>query len=87
MSNSDSEKVIKHLQEKWKGAKCPMCGEGSWGVQDSVFQLTEFSQGNVILGGPVIPVIPVSCNNCGNTILVNAIQIGVVKQSEENKHE
>lgn len=87
MSKIDSEKVIKHLQEKWKGARCSMCGEGSWAVQDSAFQMTEFSHGGLAIGGPVIPVVPVMCSNCGNTVLINAILAGVVKQDEEKANE
>ena len=74
----NSDKMIRFLTEKWKGRSCPLCGTGNWNVQDMVFQLTAFSEGNMILGGPLIPVIPVSCDNCGNTILVNAIVAGAV---------
>lgn len=56
-----------------------MCGVSNWSVHDSTFQLTEFNQGSIVIGGPVIPIIPVSCTNCGNTILVNAIIAGFIK--------
>jgi hypothetical protein len=80
MANYDSAPVLKHLQEKWGNRVCPMCGVGSWNVQDSVFQLTEFNDGAVlVVGGPRIPVIPITCANCGNTILVNGITAGAVK--------
>jgi hypothetical protein len=55
-----------------------MCGSGPWSVQDKVFQLTEFHEGSVIIGGPVVPVIPVTCGNCGHTVLVNAIVAGLM---------
>lgn len=73
MSDFDSEKVIKFLNEKWQGRVCPMCGSGPWNVQNKTFQLTEFHQGSFVIGGPLIPVVPVSCVNCGHTVLVNAI--------------
>lgn len=56
-----------------------MCGVGDWNVQDSTYQLLEYNQGAMVIGGPVIPVIPVVCTNCGNTILINAIIAGVLK--------
>jgi hypothetical protein len=65
-----------------------MCGGGPWNVQDSTFQLTEFNEGNMVIGGPVIPVIPIICTNCGYVALVNAISAGVQKPSpglEESK--
>ena len=55
-----------------------MCNVGNWSVQDSVFQLLEFNPTGLVLGGPVIPVIPVACSNCGNTVLVNAIIAGLI---------
>jgi hypothetical protein len=66
-----------------------MCGTSQWSVQDKVYQLSEFHGGNLVVGGPLVPVIPVSCTNCGNTVLVNAIIAGAIKpdapQQEEKK--
>ncbi|MGN4997040.1 hypothetical protein [Aeromonas sp. 61P] len=79
MSKFDSKKIISFLSNKWKGRGCPMCNSGPWNVPDNTFQLMEFHGGNLVMGGPLIPVIPVSCENCGHTILVNAIIAGVVE--------
>lgn len=73
MSKIDGQKVIEHLKEKWKGRSCQMCGVGNWNVQDTAYEVRQFSQGGLVVGGPVIPVVPVVCTNCGNTVLVNAI--------------
>lgn len=56
-----------------------MCGANAWAVQDKVFQLNEFSSGSLVIGGPLVPVVPVTCTNCGNTVLVNAIIAGAVQ--------
>jgi len=48
-----------------------------------MFQLSQYNP--LILGGPVIPVIPVVCNNCGNTILVNAITAGLLSTAPGGK--
>jgi hypothetical protein len=70
----DSEKLLKHLNEKWHGQTCPMCKTGNWNVSDAIFELREFNEGSLVIGGgPLIPVVPITCNNCGNTVLVNAI--------------
>ena len=61
MAKFDGTVAIKHLKDKWAGRPCPMCGTGNWNVNDSTFQLTEFNQGSVVIGGPVIPIIPVTC--------------------------
>lgn len=79
MTTHSSEKAIAFLQEKWGDRACPMCGKGPWTVQDKVFQLSEYHSGSLVVGGPLVPVIPVSCTNCGHTVLVNAIIAGAVK--------
>lgn len=78
-----TQKAIKHLQEKWGSKPCPMCGHNNWSVSDNLFELREFQGGNIVLGaGPIIPVFPVTCNNCGNTVLVNGIVSHVVDQKK-----
>lgn len=79
MSSFDTKKLIEHLQKQWMGKTCPMCGIGPWSVSDSVFELRTYQQGNFVVGaGPIVPVIPVTCQNCGNTIFVNALVAKVV---------
>ena len=84
MSKYDKQKFINFINEKWKGLNCPICGGGGpWNVPDKIFELREYNNGDIILGngGPIIPLIPVTCMNCGNTILINAILSGVVKRN------
>jgi len=78
MAKFDTKRVLDHLSNKWGSRPCPMCGVSKWNVQDSTYQLMEFSSGNLVIGGPIIPVIPVVCTNCGNVQLVNAIIAGAV---------
>jgi hypothetical protein len=85
MAKFDNQKAIAYLRQKWGGRVCPMCGVGNWSVNESTFQLTEFNNGSMIIGGPVVPVVPVICMNCGNTVLVNAITAGLVTPPEGGK--
>jgi len=88
MTDSKSDTVIRHLTDKWKGRSCPMCGTGRWNVSDKVFEIREFHDGNLVLGsGPIVPIVPVTCDNCGNVVLVNAIVAGSVAapKKEEGK--
>lgn len=74
MSKINTERLIQHLQEKWEAQPCPMCGARQWNVQDKSFELREFHSGDFVVGSSsVIPVIPVICSDCGNTILVNSL--------------
>ena len=81
MSKFDSNKIITHLGEKWGPRPCPMCNKGPWNVADTTYQLMEYNEGNLVMGGPIIPLVPVTCVNCGYTVLINAILTGVVKPS------
>jgi predicted RNA-binding Zn-ribbon protein involved in translation (DUF1610 family) len=87
MSKFDSNKFLTHLRQKWANRPCPMCGGGPWNVQNSTFQLLEFTEGGLTIGGPVVPVVPVVCMNCGNTVLVNAIVSGLVSAATPPKKE
>jgi hypothetical protein len=86
MTKIDGTRLIEHLRQKWMGRPCPMCGVGNWNVQDTTFELREFNEGNLIVGGgPIIPIVPVICSNCGNTVLVNALSAGLVTPGPEVK--
>lgn len=47
-----------------------------------IFELREFNDGNFVLGpnSAITPVIPVTCSNCGNTVFVNALIAGLLKE-------
>lgn len=56
MAKFNLEKILTHLKEKWKGRPCPLCGVGNWNLSDSVYELREFNDGNLVLGsGPILP--------------------------------
>ncbi len=59
------------LEAKWGfGRKCPYCASPTWSVgPPSVFRLSD--------GAESIPLFPVSCTNCGQTVLVDAQQAGI----------
>jgi predicted RNA-binding Zn-ribbon protein involved in translation (DUF1610 family) len=75
----DSQKIIQYLNTKWAVKPCPMCGIIKWNVSDKLFELREYHGGDLVIGGQasIIPLIPIICSNCGNTIFINAIVAGV----------
>jgi len=84
MEIKERNKFIKFLKEKWQGRSCPMCQVGTWSVQDTIFELREFHGGGLKIGKQLImPVVPVTCDNCGNTVLINAITAGFVERENE----
>lgn len=78
------EKLTKFINSKWKSPfQCPYCQVNNWNVTEQVFQLSEFSGGGFVVGGPVVPLAPMTCNNCGHTVLLNALVAGVVEPKKE----
>ena len=83
MSSINQDKLIEELNKKWHGNGCPMCGNASWVVSDKVFELREFNNGDFIVGNvPIVPIVTVSCDNCGNTVLVNPLVLGIMKNND-----
>lgn len=83
MTEIDIQKLIKFLKDKWGSVECPLCHSNRWTVQNRVFELREFHRGGMVIGsGPIVPVVPITCENCGNTVLVNAIIAGVVEAAK-----
>nr|WP_302696080.1 hypothetical protein [uncultured Romboutsia sp.] len=79
MATINQDKLIDILNKKWGNRPCNMCGTGNWLVSDKVFELREFNNGDLIIGaGPITPLVTITCSECGNTILINPIAIGIL---------
>lgn len=68
------------IEEKWKQGSCPVCEANQWQAGEDVLQLMPFHEGSLVVGGPVYPVLPIVCLNCGNSIFVSAVVAGIVKR-------
>ena len=78
----EPSKIIKHLNDKWQGCACPYCGGSEWNVGGKIFELREFNKGDLFIGGPnssILPVTPVICSKCGNTVFINTIIAGLAE--------
>jgi|GEM_PF-800813 len=83
------EKVAAFLNQKWQGAKtCPICDSNDWEISDKPAELREFSRGGLSVGGPVYPLVVLTCRVCAHTLLFNGIVLGVVsKEIQEQPKE
>jgi hypothetical protein len=86
MTTVSTNRLIDHLRKAWgEFRKCPMCEHNLWDVSGTIFELREYHEGNIVIGtGPVLPIIPVTCTNCGNTVFLNAVATGFVKKQGQN---
>ena len=84
LSKEQHKKLSDHLAKKWKApVACSVCGENNWNVTDQIYELREFHGGSMVIGGSaLIPLSPVTCNNCGNTVLINPLIAGIDLKGE-----
>lgn len=81
MKRLDTDKMIKFLNDKWKNRNCVLCGNNQWTVSDTIHELREYQDGSLVIGSSnIVPVVPIVCKNCGNTIFINPIIAGAVKE-------
>lgn len=74
MSKIDVNKALAFVKNKWVNG-CSICDSKThWNISPNVFELREFQGGSFVIGGntPIIPLVHVTCTNCGNTVLLNA---------------
>lgn len=60
--------------------KCPACQmSGTLSVMPTLMELREFHNGDFVIGGaPIVPLAVLTCKNCGNTLLINALTTGLI---------
>lgn len=81
----NTDKLINSLNKKWHGSRCPYCQNNQWTVDTAIFTPIEVSENKGMkLGGRFQPLIAVSCNNCGNTVLVNGLILDCLDDINEN---
>jgi hypothetical protein len=69
--------VVEFLNQKWRPGKiCSVCGTGNWNVEPQLAELRFLSLAGFVVGGPIIPLIVLTCVNCGHTVLINAVKAG-----------
>jgi len=80
LSVEQKEKLLKKLSEL-KISNCNICGSKELIVSDVIFEIREFKEGGVVIGGSskIMPLIAINCKNCGNTLFFNAINLGIIE--------
>jgi len=72
------QKALDWLDTKWKDKKCECCKQDSWTISDFLIASPRF-EGAITIGGKVSPQVIVTCNNCGNTKLFNAMVMQILE--------
>lgn len=79
LNKQQQDKLIAKLNQVWKKNTCEVCEHQNWMIDDTLFELREFHGGRTVLGsGAIKPLITISCTSCGNTKMMNAIQMKLI---------
>lgn len=87
LTDEQVQRVADHLRAMAPdGFMCPICGERHWIINNVVVETREFNQGNLFPPGQtsLIPLIPLTCARCSNTMFINALALGLVNQNPVN---
>jgi hypothetical protein len=82
MAFSDEQRaaVANAINDRCHGrlSKCNLCGRGQWSLVDGLILLNLSEDINSVrIGGPVAPVVALVCSECGNTIFINVLTLGL----------
>ncbi|HRZ28570.1 MAG TPA: hypothetical protein P5295_17300 [Spirochaetota bacterium] len=78
LTNEQRSKLIEKLNSFGPAPECPICKSKTWSLSDSLFEIREFHEGGLKLGGGIIPLVPLTCTKCGNTNLLNAVILELI---------
>lgn len=53
------------LNKKWSSSRCTACNSNDWSIDNSAYEITSG------VSNRCIPVIVVSCRNCGTIVFIN----------------
>ena len=79
-TQEQAKAVMDALSPRTRGRPCPLCGgTAGWSVNDAglVMLGLQDQAGVVNIGGPAMPCVALTCNNCGDTHLLNVLSLGV----------
>jgi hypothetical protein len=80
LTDAQHKQLLEHLKRTWKApVSCPVCRANDWEVSPDIYELREFHGGSMVIGGSstIIPIAPVTCKTCGNTVLFNPLLAGI----------
>lgn len=68
-------------EKRSKGAPpmvCPVCFTSNWTIGEGMVRLViQDDPSEITLEGPSYPMVPLLCQNCGNTYLLNVFVLGI----------
>jgi len=80
LNNKPKKSTLENLENKWpkKYRVCPICKNRNFVMTENVYQISRYFP-HKLVQGPMVPLIVVTCTNCGYTYLFNALTLDAVK--------
>ena len=80
VAQEDLQKAIAWIDEHWKGQKtCPICANTRWGIADTVGEVPTVDL-NKEPTERAYPLVILTCQTCGYTVLFNATVVGLMEK-------
>lgn len=70
LQNEDKKKIKELMEEKWKSKGCNICENNHMSIIGNIYELREYEGGMLSTSSNMIHVVPIICEECGNTILI-----------------
>lgn len=89
MFHYDEDKMLAHINEKWVNKVCPYCGHDEWNFDSKIYTPIELHDGFVVKNqgqGHFLPLVTVTCLNCGNTAFINAVAAGCMEPGDKEAY-
>lgn len=65
------------MSRHWRNPHCPICGKQSFGV-GPIIAPPLIEDGGVSLGGATVPLVLITCGDCGYSFTINGTKAGVL---------
>jgi hypothetical protein len=77
----DPDKLNTWFHEKWNHSACPVCATDLWTPLPRLGMVPNLNPAGPVSTN-VVPVLLVSCTNCGYTLQINALVAGILREAD-----
>lgn len=86
-SDADKQVILDAVRQRAPQiGVCPICRSPNWTIGTGFTLLTiQDATAGIVLGGPIMPCVSMICTNCGNTVLLNVLVLGLKDWYEKKK--
>lgn len=78
MIKVDYDKLQHELSQKL--SRCPICGQNDFFMDNNIVSPMNINDGNVNIGKSLMPLVTLTCKNCGHTMFFNAKVLGCLDE-------